>query len=75
MNAVSLIGGRPILFIAGEKDQTAPPEDSQRMYDAAQTLLKTIVVVPGANHNFTFDADPALYKAKVLAFLDAAVLR
>lgn len=75
MNAVSLIGERPILFITGEKDQTAPPEDSQRMHDAVRSPLKAIVVVPGANHKSTFDTDPAVYKAKVLAFLDAAVSR
>jgi fermentation-respiration switch protein FrsA (DUF1100 family) len=73
--AVVQMGSRPILFIVGEQDHVAPPEDSERMYDAAQSPLKAIVIVPGANHNSTFDANPALYEAKVLTFLNAAVSR
>jgi pimeloyl-ACP methyl ester carboxylesterase len=71
MPAISQIGDRPILFIVGDKDYIAPPEDSQQMYDAASSPRKAMVVIPGANHNSTFDANPTLYETKVLAFLGA----
>ena len=48
MPAVSQIGKRPILFIVGDRDPVAPPEDSHRMYDAAQSPVKAILVVAGA---------------------------
>jgi fermentation-respiration switch protein FrsA (DUF1100 family) len=75
MPAVSQIGKKPILFIVGGNDPVAPPEDSHRMYDAAQSPVKAILVIPGADHNSTFDAAPTLYKTKVLDFLNAAVSR
>jgi pimeloyl-ACP methyl ester carboxylesterase len=70
MRAVAQIGERPILFIVGEGDRIAPPEDARRMYGAAQSPMKAMLVVPGADHNSTFKADPDLDKAKVLDFLD-----
>lgn len=72
MPAISQIGNRPILFIVGDKDYIAPPEDSQQMYDAASSPRKAMVVIPGANHNSTFDVNPTLYETKTLAFLSAA---
>jgi uncharacterized protein len=71
--AVLQIGNRPILFIVGEKDPIAPPEDSQRLYEAALSPLKAIVVVPGAGHNSTFGTNPDLYRTKVIDFLSAAL--
>ena len=73
MPAISQIGNRPILFIVGDKDYIAPPEDSQQMYDAASSPRKAMVVIPGADHNSTFDTNPTLYETKALAFLNAAV--
>jgi len=75
MPAISRIGNKPILFIVGDQDRIAPLEDSQQMYDAATSPEKAMLIIPGANHNSTFDANPALYEAKVLAFLDTAVPR
>ena len=40
----------PLLVIAGEADCIVPLEQSRRLYDAARTA-KTLVVVPGADHN------------------------
>jgi len=73
MPAISQIGDRPILFIVGDRDHIAPLEDSQRMYDAAASPTKAILVIPNANHNSTIDADPTLYETKVLAFLGAII--
>ncbi len=73
LRVVSQIGERPIPFIAGERDPIAPPEDARRTYETVQSSIKAILVVAGADHNSTFKADPDLYKAKVLDFLDAAL--
>lgn len=70
--AVSQIGSRPILFIVGEKDVIAPPEDSRHLYDVAQSPLKAIWIVDGADHNSTFSTNPDLYKLRVLKFLRTA---
>jgi len=67
--AVLQIGNRPILFIVGENDVIAPPADSQHLYEAAQSPLKAVVVIAGADHNTTFTTNPDLYKANVLDFL------
>ena len=40
----------PLLVIAGDADHIVPLEQSRRLYDAARTA-KTLVVVPGADHN------------------------
>ena len=73
MPAISQIGNRPILFIVGDKDYIAPLEDSQRMYDVAVSPTKAILVIPNADHDSTFDTNPNLYEANLLAFLSAAI--
>ena len=73
MPAISQIGNRPILFIVGDKDYIAPLEDSQRMYDAAVSPTKAILVIPNADHDSTFDTNPNLYEASLLAFLSGAI--
>jgi len=40
----------PLLVIAGDRDQTVPIQQSRRLYEAA-SAPKTLVVVPGADHN------------------------
>ena len=68
--AILEIGNRPILFIVGENDHIAPREDSQHMYDVAQSPMKGILLVPDADHNSTFTAQPDVYRTRVLDFLD-----
>jgi uncharacterized protein len=74
MPAILQLGSRPILFIVGEKDHVAPPEDSRRMYEAAKSPLKAMLEVAGADHNSTFDVDPTLYKTRVLDFLERSLV-
>lgn len=40
----------PLLVIAGERDRIVPPEQSRRLYDAASSA-KTLLMLPGADHN------------------------
>jgi alpha-beta hydrolase superfamily lysophospholipase len=71
--AIAALGSRPVLFIAGAQDALATPEDARRMYDAAASPAKALLVVPGAGHNTTYGAAPDLYEARVLRFLAAAL--
>lgn len=40
----------PLLVIAGDRDRIVPLEQSRRLYDAASSP-KTLVIVPGVDHN------------------------
>lgn len=40
----------PLLVIAGERDRIVPPEQSRRLYEAASSA-KRLVILPGADHN------------------------
>jgi fermentation-respiration switch protein FrsA (DUF1100 family) len=55
----------PLLVIAGDSDAIVPIEQSRRLYEAAPAPQKTLVVLPGVDHNdeAMFDAAP------VVAFL------
>ena len=70
--AISRIGMRPILFISGEKDAICPPQNAKRMYDAALSPDKVLLIVPGAEHDTTFSTPPQLYESTVVDFLQSA---
>jgi fermentation-respiration switch protein FrsA (DUF1100 family) len=42
--------GAPLLVIAGDRDRIVPIEYSRRLFDAAKPP-KTLLVIPGADHN------------------------
>ena len=55
----------PLLVIAGDRDSIVPVEQSRRVYDAA-TADKTLVILPGADHNDDeLLSGPALIEAVV----------
>lgn len=41
----------PLLVVAGDQDRIIPIDDTKRLYEAAGSLEKKLVVVPGADHN------------------------
>jgi pimeloyl-ACP methyl ester carboxylesterase len=53
---------KPLLIIAGENDQKVPAELSKQLYDASQSINKTLVMVKGASHGGMFD-DPETLSA------------
>jgi uncharacterized protein len=73
--AISRIGQRPVLFIAGENDKICPPQNAQRMYDASRSPAKRLLIVPNAAHDSTFSTDPKLYESAVIDFLQAGFQR
>jgi uncharacterized protein len=72
--AIAALGTRPVLFIVGAQDALAPPDDARRMYAAAASPTKDLLIVPDAGHNTTYSAAPELYQARVLRFLGATAV-
>jgi uncharacterized protein len=62
----------PLLVIYGERDSIVPPEQSRRLYEASPSA-KTLVAVPGADHNdYELLAGDAMIRA-IVTFLGQAV--
>jgi pimeloyl-ACP methyl ester carboxylesterase len=67
--AVSALGDRPILVIAGGADKRMPPELQKRLYDASRSANRRYVVVPGAGHGAAYRVDPEGYQKELVRFL------
>lgn len=70
---IARLGSRPVLFIVGQQDGIATPEDAREMYDATASPRKALLVVSGAGHNTTYSTAPKVYARAVLRFLAAAL--
>jgi len=64
----------PFLFLAGDRDPIAVPENTRRMYEAVRSPIKAFALLPNAGHN-TYRAAPKEYEAAVLDFLTRALPR
>jgi uncharacterized protein len=73
LSAIPLINPRPILFIAGEKDEICPPENARLMYEVADSPHKELFIVPGAEHDQTYAVAPYDYEETVVKFLNSAL--
>ncbi len=62
-----------MLFIAGERDSVVPPLNARRMYGAARSPFKRLLIIPGAEHNNTYRVNAQLYEAEVVAFLQTVL--
>jgi uncharacterized protein len=60
----------PILFISGTRDWVVPTDQVQKVMAAVPSDRKSLVTVPGAQHDTTFSTAPALYQNAVMNFLD-----
>ncbi|HLQ76178.1 MAG TPA: hypothetical protein VK210_02425, partial [Terriglobia bacterium] len=69
-DAVRHFGNVPVLFIAGGADRRMPPGVAQRLYDANQSPLKQLMVVPGASHGEAFRTDREGYLDAVFKFFE-----
>ncbi|MGB8258900.1 MAG: alpha/beta fold hydrolase [Terracidiphilus sp.] len=65
----------PVLLLSGERDWIVPTSQVRTILDALPAGSKSLVVLPGAQHDTTFSTAPALYSQAVLAFLDANLPR
>lgn len=60
----------PILFISGTRDWVVPTDQVQKVMAVVPSVRKSLVTVPGAQHDTTFSTAPELYQNAVLTFLD-----
>jgi alpha-beta hydrolase superfamily lysophospholipase len=63
----------PILFISGTRDWVVPTDQVRRVMAAVPSPHKSLITIPGAQHDTTFSTDPALYGDAVLNFLDSSL--
>jgi len=73
LSAIDRITDRPILFVSGERDWMAPPENARRMYERAQHPQKALLIVPGAGHNESYTGAREEYEREVLGFFRKAL--
>lgn len=69
--AVRKFGNVPVLFIAGGSDRRMPPGVAKRLYDANQSPLKKLIVVPGAGHGEAFSTNREQYLEAVFSFFES----
>jgi pimeloyl-ACP methyl ester carboxylesterase len=60
----------PALLISGDKDWIVPTEKARRLFSAIPGNRKQFLVIPGAVHDTSYAAAPALYADTVLSFLN-----
>lgn len=60
----------PVLIIHAEKDHIIPFSDAQALYNACASHDKTLVKIPGANHNDIFARGLTQYMSAVKSFAD-----
>jgi hypothetical protein len=58
----------PLLFLVGENDSTTPVKFSQELYDASNSSVKTLTVIPNTEHGETMKKDEAI--EAYLLFID-----
>jgi len=70
-NAVRTFGNVPVLFIAGGADRRMPPGVAKRLYEANQSPLRKLIVVPGAGHGEAFSTNRGQYLEAVFSFIES----
>ncbi len=63
----------PVLLVSGGGDWLVPTADARRLQAALASARTSLVVIPGAAHDGTYDTAPALYRTSVLSFLATAL--
>jgi fermentation-respiration switch protein FrsA (DUF1100 family) len=60
---------RPLLVIHGDADTIIPYAAGKRVFDKARTVRKTLVTIPGADHNDLDAVNPDVYWRAIHAFV------
>lgn len=70
VDRVKALPQRAFLFFHGLADDFIPPSNGEQLRAASANPQSTLVLVPGAKHVRTYEADPAAYMAHVYQFFD-----
>ena len=65
---------RPILFIAGDADDTIPMDNSKRLWEKVNNPKDEFWIVPGAKHVGAYSVMPDQYIDKVTNFFVSSLL-
>ena len=65
---------RPVLFIAGDADDTIPMENSKRLWEKVNNPKDEFWVVPGAKHVGAYSVAPEQYLDRVNKFFASSLL-
>lgn len=68
--AVRDLGERPILIVAGARDQRMPVAFQKQLYEASSSPASEFWVVEGAGHGAAYRTATEDYQAKMLSFLE-----
>jgi pimeloyl-ACP methyl ester carboxylesterase len=71
VKALKSLDSVPILFVYGQKDRRMPEIVANRLFDAAASPHKQLLVVPDAGHGRAFRTDPDRYIETVVQFVSA----
>jgi len=74
LNEMGKFEDRPILFIAGDADNTIPMENSRRLWEKVNNPKNVFWVVPGAKHVGAYNVLPDQYLDKVTKFFVSSLL-
>jgi alpha-beta hydrolase superfamily lysophospholipase len=59
----------PVLYLTGEGDDLARPEEVRRLFENTKAKRKRLVYIPEAGHEEGFEKAPILYRRSVIGFL------
>jgi pimeloyl-ACP methyl ester carboxylesterase len=71
VKALKSLDNVPILLVYGREDQRMPEKVAKRLFDAAASPHKKLLVVPDAGHGQAFRTDPDRYIETVAQFVSA----
>lgn len=66
---VSKLDGKPMFYIAGEKDWLMPVSEAEKLHELTKGP-KELWVIPGADHDRCWETAPEEYERRTLAFYD-----
>lgn len=72
--AVEQVGDRPVLIMAGERDQRMPVEVQMRLYEASRSQLSGFESFAEAGHGAAYKTEPRGYEHAIRSFLTNAGL-
>jgi pimeloyl-ACP methyl ester carboxylesterase len=69
MPVVKQIKNLPVLYITGERDDLARPEEVQQLFAHTPSPHRRLVYIPEAGHEETFTKYPIVYEKSLMEFL------
>lgn len=67
--AVQKLKNAPVLYITGEKDDLAKPEEVRRLFDNTPAPHRRLAYIPDAGHEETYKKYPVIYEKVLKEFL------